>query len=158
MIHIALIEPEIPQNTGNIARSCVVTGSELILVHPLGFKTDEKSLRRAGIDYWKEVNLVEFSTKEEFFESLKGKEFYLFSAKGALTFSDIDYKEKDDITLIFGKESVGLDDEIINKYYDRVLRIPLIKGKRCLNLSNAVAVALYEVERQWNYRGLEKRR
>lgn len=156
MIYLCLIEPEIPQNTGNVARTAVVTGSTLVLVHPLGFSLDEKSVRRSGLDYWKDVNLIEEKSIDEFISKHTNDEIYFFSAHGEKSFCDISYPEDKDIYLIFGKESTGLGDEIISQFRERTLRIPMKENERCLNLSNSVAVALYEVLRQREYRGLKK--
>ena len=151
MLYICLIEPEIPQNTGNIARTAAATGSTLVLVHPLGFDISEKAVRRSGLDYWKDVKKIEYRNKEEFFSSVSDKECWFFSSHGEKRYTDISFPMGKDIYLIFGKESVGLGDEILSKNKERALRIPLKKGERCLNLSNSVAIAVYECLRQWNY-------
>ena len=151
MLYICLIEPEIPQNTGNIARTAAATGSTLVLVHPLGFDISEKAVRRSGLDYWKDVKKIEYRNKEEFFSSVSDKECWFFSSHGEKRYTDISFPMGKDIYLIFGKESVGLGDEILTKNKERALRIPLKKGERCLNLSNSVAIAVYECLRQWNY-------
>ena len=155
MIYICLIEPEIPQNTGNIARTAAATGSVLVLVHPLGFDISEKAVRRSGLDYWKDVKKIEYRNKEEFLSILSDKEYWFFSAHGETRHADISFEKDKDVYLIFGKESVGLGKGIIEKYKDRTLRIPLKKGERCLNLSNSVAIAVYECLRQWNYPDFE---
>ena len=155
MLYICLIEPEIPQNTGNIARTPAATGSTLVLVHPLGFDISEKAVRRSGLDYWKDVKKIEYRNKEEFFSSVSDKECWFFSSHGEKRYTDISFPMGKDIYLIFGKESVGLGDEILTKNKERALRIPLKKGERCLNLSNSVAIAVYECLRQWNYPDFE---
>ena len=155
MIHLCLIEPEIPQNTGNLARTAVVTGSILVLVHPLGFSLDEKSVRRSGFDYWKDVSLIEENPFDEFISKHIDDGIYFFSAHGEKNFSHVSYPEDKDIYLIFGKESTGLGDEIISRFREKTLRIPMREKERCLNLSNSAAVALYEVLRQREYRGLK---
>ena len=155
MLYICLIEPERPQNTGNIARTAAVTGSTLVLVHPLGFDISEKAVRRSGLDYWKDVKKIEYRNKEEFFSSVSDKECWFFSSHGEKRYTDISFPMGKDIYLIFGKESVGLGDEILTKNKERALRIPLKKGERCLNLSNSVAIAVYECLRQWNYPDFE---
>ena len=155
MLYICLIEPEIPQNTGNIARTAAATGSTLVLVHPLGFDISEKAVRRSGLDYWKDVKMIEYRNKEEFFSSVSDKECWFFSSHGEKRYTDISFPMGKDIYLIFGKESVGLGDEILTKNKERALRIPLKKGERCLNLSNSVAIAVYECLRQWNYPDFE---
>ena len=151
MIYICLIEPEIPQNTGNIARTAAATGSTLVLVHPLGFDISEKAVRRSGLDYWKDVKKIEYPDKETFLSTIKDKECWFFSAHGTNRFTDISFPKDKDVHLIFGKESVGLGREILDEYSVKTLRIPMKEGERCLNLSNSVAVAVYECLRQWNY-------
>ena len=151
MIYICLIEPEIPQNTGNIARTAAATGSTLVLVHPLGFDISEKAVRRSGLDYWKDVKKIEYPDKKTFLSTIKDKECWFFSAHGTNSFTDISFPKDKDVYLIFGKESVGLGSEILDEYSDKTLRIPMKEGERCLNLSNSVAVAVYECLRQWNY-------
>ena len=151
MIYICLIEPEIPQNTGNIARTAAATGSTLVLVHPLGFDISEKAVRRSGLDYWKDVKKIEYPDKETFLSTIKDKECWFFSAHGTNRFTDISFPKDKDVYLIFGKESVGLGSEILDEYSVKTLRIPMKEGERCLNLSNSVAVAVYECLRQWNY-------
>ena len=155
MLYICLIEPEIPQNTGNIARTAAATGSTLVLVHPLGFDISEKAVRRSGLDYWKDVKKIEYKNKEEFLSCISDKECWLFSSHAEKRYTDISFPTDKDVYLIFGKESVGLGEEILYKYKDRALRIPLKKGERCLNLSNSVAIAVYECFRQWNYPDFE---
>ena len=151
MIYICLIEPEIPQNTGNIARTAAATGSTLVLVHPLGFDISEKAVRRSGLDYWKDVKKIEYPDKKTFLSTIKDKECWFFSAHGTNRFTYISFPKDKDVYLIFGKESVGLGREILDEYSDKTLRIPMKEGERCLNLSNSVAVAVYECLRQWNY-------
>ena len=151
MIYICLIEPEIPQNTGNIARTAAATGSTLVLVHPLGFDISEKAVRRSGLDYWKYVKKIEYPDKKTFLSTIKDKECWFFSAHGTNRFTDISFPKDKDVYLIFGKESVGLGREILDEYSSKTLRIPMKEGERCLNLSNSVAVAVYECLRQWNY-------
>lgn len=156
MVYICLIEPEIPQNTGNIARTCAATGATLVLVHPLGFDISEKSVKRAGLDYWKDVRIEEYESKEAFFAAHEQDELYLFSARGRATHSEVHYQRDKDIYLVFGKESVGLEEELIKRFPTRTVRIPMLKGTRCLNLSNCAAIALYEVLRQQEYQGFQK--
>ena len=155
MLYICLIEPEIPQNTGNIARTAAATGSTLVLVHPLGFDISEKAVRRSGLDYWKDVKKIEYKNKEEFFSSISDKECWFFSSHAKKRYTDFSFPINKDVYLIFGKESVGLGEEILDKHKERALRIPLKKGERCLNLSNSVAIAVYECLRQWNYPDFE---
>ena len=154
MLHLCLVEPEIPQNTGNIARTCVATGSTLVLIHPLGFSLSEKAVRRSGMDYWKDVHLVEEKSFDDFIRKHEGDELWFFSSHAERLFSDVSYPSDRDIYLVFGKESTGLGDEIISEYRERTVRIPMTEGARCLNLSNSAAVAAYEVLRQTGYKGV----
>ena len=153
MLNIVLFQPEIPQNTGNIARTCTVTGSRLILVRPLGFSLDEKHLKRAGLDYWNELDLEVMDSDEEFFSRCRDKKLIFFSARSRLNYFDISFeKEKDeDIFMIFGRESAGLGRELIEANIERCFRLPLRKGERSLNLSNSVAVAVFEYYRQLGF-------
>jgi len=152
-LHIVLIEPEIPGNTGNIARTCADTGIELHLVKPLGFSTDDKHLKRAGLDYW---HLVKIHYHENFDEVLKeyaGHNFYYLSKKAAHCYTDIHYQPDD--MLVFGKETAGIPEEILKANWDHSVRIPMVKGARSLNLSNSVAIVAFEAERQLGFPGLE---
>ncbi len=150
MIHIVLYEPEIPQNTGNISRTCAVTGCHLHLIEPLGFDISEKSIRRAGLDYWKYLKLSVYPDWEHFAEKNQG-EFYFCSTKGQKCHSEVEYPKDKDIYLIFGKESHGLPEPLLKDNYDRCIRIPMKSIVRSLNLSNAVAIVTYEVLRQFGY-------
>ncbi len=151
-LHIVLIEPEIPQNTGNIARTCAATGASLHLVHPLGFKIDEKAVRRAGLDYWNLLDLHEYDSLECFLKIHGEDPLYLYTTKSEHIYSDITYEE--DTYLLFGKESKGLPEELIIKYRDTTVRIPMISGARSLNLSNTVSIAAYEYLRQNSFNSL----
>lgn len=148
MLRICLFEPEIPQNTGNIARTCAATGSELHLIHPLGFDISEKAVRHAGLDYWKYVKIVEYPSADDFFQKHRDDKLYFYSTKGRLDYSKADYTTSDDIYLCFGKESVGLGDKIISSHLDSTYRIPMKDSIRSLNLSNSVAIVVYEALRQ----------
>lgn len=151
MFNIVLVYPEIPQNTGNIARTCSVTGARLHLVKPLGFDIDNASLKRAGLDYWDELDVTVYENLEEFFEKNKGT-YYFLSKKGAKSYADIEYKDGD--YLIFGRESVGLDEDLLRANYDNTLRVPMREKSRSLNLSNTVAIVLYEALRQTGFKDL----
>lgn len=148
-MHIVLYEPEIPSNTGNIARTCVVTGTTLHLIEPLGFNIDEKSVRRAGLDYWQDVAIYVYKNFEEFLEKNSGGSFYLLSTKGKKYYDKVVFK-KDDY-LIFGPETRGLPEELLKEYEEQVFKIPMGKDYRSLNLSNAVAIVLYEGLRQLGF-------
>ena len=148
-IHIVLVEPEIPPNTGNIARSCAATDSVLHLVKPLGFSLDEKSLRRAGLDYWDKLEIHYYDSNEDFFEKTKGGVYYYFSKKANHRYTDISYPDK--CYIVFGKETKGLPEKLLYDNPESTVRIPMLDGARCLNLSSAAAVAAYEVLRQWDF-------
>ena len=156
-LNIVLLEPEIPANTGNIARTCALTGSRLHLVKPLGFQIDEKHVRRAGLDYWHLLDLTVYENTEEFLKKTQGRPCYFFSTKAKTVHSDITYE--DGAYLIFGKETKGIDEELLMAHEDRCVRIPMINNEdaRSLNLSNSVAIAAYEVLRQWDYPGFLKK-
>lgn len=149
---VILVEPEIPPNTGNIARTCVVTGTVLGLVHPLGFSLEDRYLKRAGLDYWPELMLEEFQSFAEVEARYRGKRFWLFSPKGENRYTDVRYLPGD--LLVFGKETTGLPDELLERYRPFVLRIPMRSQSRSLNLSNAVALVLYEALRQNDFMDL----
>ena len=150
MIHIVLYEPEIPQNTGNISRTCAVTGCHLHLIEPMGFDISERSIKRAGLDYWKYLTVSTYKNWSDFISKNKG-EFYFCSTKGKKCHSTVQYPKNKDIYLVFGKESRGLPENLLEKNYDRCIRIPMLGFVRSLNLSNAVAIVCYEVLRQLDY-------
>lgn len=148
-LNIVLIEPEIPQNTGNISRTCAATGARLHLVKPFGFEINDKHLKRAGLDYWHFLDITYYDSKEEFFEKTKGGTYYFYTTKALHRHTDVKYPDK--AYLVFGKETKGLDEELLLQNRDSCVRIPMIDEARSLNLSNAVAIAAYEVLRQWDY-------
>lgn len=148
-LNIVLVEPEIPQNTGNIARTCAATGARLHIVEPMGFKIDDKKLKRAGLDYWYLLDITYYSNLNDFFEKNKDGNFYFFSTKAQNRYSDISYPNKS--YLFFGKETAGLPEELLKANPDRCVRIPMISDARSLNLSNSVAIGVYEVLRQWDF-------
>ena len=145
-INIVMVEPEIPQNTGNIARTCAATGASLHLVKPLGFAIDDRKLKRAGLDYWYLLDITYYENTDDFFEKNKGGEFFFATTKGRHVYSDISYP--DNAFLIFGKETKGISENILIKHEERCIRIPMIDEARSLNLSNSVAVVAYEYLRQ----------
>ncbi len=154
-VHVVLYQPEIPANTGNIARTCAATDTTLHLIRPLGFSTDDKMLRRAGLDYWQFVNIVYYDSIDEFFEKNEGGEFFYLTKYGKKPHTTFDYSvEEKDYYFIFGRETSGLPDEIIQSNLDRALRIPMNENVRSLNLSNTAAILVYEALRQRNYPGL----
>ena len=156
MINIVLYEPEIPGNTGNIMRTCVATGSKLHLIEPLGFNLNEKTIRRAGVNYIDKLEYKTYLDFEDFLNQNKG-EFYFFTRYGKVPQDSFDFKDTSkNIYLIFGKESTGIPKSILKNYLNRCIRIPTTSDVRALNLSNCVAIATYEVLRQQNYQGLLK--
>ncbi len=151
-INIVLIEPEIPQNTGNIARTCAATGASLHLVEPMGFKVDDRKLKRAGLDYWHELDITYYKDINDFFERNKGEEFYYFTTKAPQCYSDVKYPER--VFLVFGKETKGLPEDLLYHNRERCVRMPMRENLRSLNLSNTVAIAVYEAFRQRGFEGL----
>ena len=148
-LNLVLVEPEIPQNTGNIARTCAATGAALHLVKPLGFAIDDRKLKRAGLDYWHLLDITFYEGLDDFFERTRGGSYFFFSTKGTHRHSDISYP--DNSYLLFGKETRGLPESLLIKHPNETLRIPMIDEARSLNLSNSVAIAAYAVLRQWDY-------
>lgn len=151
-INIVLHEPEIPQNTGNIARTCAVTGAVLHLIRPLGFCPDSAKLKRAGLDYWDKLDIRYYDNLDDFFSKNEGKMFF-FTTKAKKNYSEVDYSGK--VYLIFGKETKGLPEDLIFSRPDECVRIPMRNTLRCLNLSNAAAVAVYEVLRQEGFENMQ---
>ncbi len=151
-LHIVLLEPEIPQNTGNISRTCAATGSILHLIGPLGFSIDEKQVKRAGLDYWDILDLRYYNSYEEFLNKNSNAKVYYSTTKAEKKYSDIEYP-KDDCFIMFGKETGGIPNEILDKNKDNCMRIPMlnIEKARSLNLSNSVSIVAYEVLKQWDY-------
>ena len=152
-LNIVLVEPEIPQNTGNIARTCAATGARLHLVEPMGFKVDDKKLKRSGRDYWYLLDITYYKNLDDFFQRNKDGKFFYFSTKARHTYAEIEYPDK--AYLVFGKETAGLPEELLMKNKDTTVRIPMIGEARSLNLSNSVAIGVYEALRQWNFPELQ---
>ena len=152
VINIVMVEPEIPQNTGNVARTCAATGARLHLVGPMGFKIDDKKLKRAGLDYWQYLDITYYDNLDEFFLKNQGQ-FYYFTTKARNVYSEVEYP--DNCYLFFGKETKGLPEELLLKNKENCVRLPMIGQARSLNLSNTVAIATYEVLRQWNFPELQ---
>lgn len=171
MINVVLVEPEIPQNAGNIARTCACTGARLHLVEPMGFRPTSRNLARAGCDYWDQVEIVRWTCAQEFFQAHAQDDIHLFTGQATTSYADVRYgcvqadqggeggqegqaKLIVPTYLVFGRESRGLDQQIIDRFSQRCVRIPMQEGARSLNLSNAVAIAVYEVLRQRGFAGL----
>ena len=160
-LNIVMVEPEIPQNTGNIARTCAITGAKLHLVHPLGFRIDDKTLKRAGLDYWDKLEIEEHKSLDAFLKKYKPEENAMFfaSTKARNCYSDVDYSKykNEEIFVLYGKETKGLPEDILKKYLGKTIRIPMRQVLRSLNLSNSVAIITYEILRQNNFEGLEEK-
>jgi len=153
-MNIVLLEPEIPSNTGNIARTCVCTDTKLHLIRPLGFLLNEKSLKRAGMDYWDLLDVTVYDDLQDFLDRAKPKRLFFATTKGVHTYDEIAYEEDDFI--MFGKESAGIPEEILSVHKKECIRIPMGEHLRSLNLANSVAIVLYEALRQQGFKGLEK--
>ncbi len=145
-LNIVLFEPEIPANTGNIGRTCVATGTRLHLIEPLGFSLSEKAIKRAGMDYWEQLDVTRYVNYEEFLEKNPNAKIYMATTKGKHVYSDVSYEP--DCYIMFGKESAGIPEEILVEHPEECIRIPMIGETRSLNLSNSVAIVLYEALRQ----------
>lgn len=148
-LNIVLVEPQIPQNTGNIARTCAATGASLHLVKPMGFTVDDKKLKRAGLDYWYLLDITYYDSLQDFFEKNKDGKFFYFTTKGQHIYSDAEFPEN--CYIVFGREDAGLPEALLKDNPDTCLRTPMIGDARSLNLSNTVAIAVYEVLRQWGF-------
>ena len=157
-LNIVLVEPEIPQNTGNIARTCAAIGAKLHLVYPLGFSISEKAVKRAGLDYWDKLEIEEHISFKEFLNKYKPEEYnmYFVTTKGKHVYSEPKYETMDEVFLLFGKETKGLPENILQKYIDKTIRIPMRETLRSLNLSNSVSIVAYEVFRHVGFEGLEE--
>lgn len=149
ILNIVMMQPQIPQNTGNVARTCAVTGARLHLVGPMGFVADDAKLKRAGLDYWHMLDITYYRDAEDFFEKNAGGEFFYFTSKGTRAHTAVEYH--DGSYLVFGSETHGLPEKLLYDNPEKCVRIPMRGGARCLNLSNAVAVGVYEALRQWDY-------
>ena len=155
-INIVLVEPEIPQNTGNISRTAAVTGAALHMIRPFGFEITDKHLKRAGLDYWDKLDVTYYDNYEDFLAKNEGAELYFFTARGEKCYADIEYP--DGAYLVFGKESVGLPEALVAENSERCVRIPMLPTLRCHNLSNSVAIAVYEMLRQGGFEGMSMKR
>ncbi|MDD3745872.1 MAG: tRNA (cytidine(34)-2'-O)-methyltransferase [Anaerostipes sp.] len=155
MLHIVLHEPEMPANTGNIGRTCVATGAVLHLIEPMGFLLNEKMVKRAGLDYWDKLDVRTYINFEDFLEKNHNPRLYMATTKSKQTYVDVDYS-KEDVYLMFGKESAGIPEEILLDYKETAIRIPMLDHIRSLNLSNSVAIVAYEVLRQQGFEHFQK--
>ncbi len=151
-INIVLVEPQIPQNTGNIARTCAATGASLHLVKPMGFTVDDKKLKRAGLDYWHMLDITYYEGLDDFFERNKDGNFFFLTTKGRRIFTEVPFPKN--TFILFGREDAGLPEELLKEHEETSLRIPMVDDARSLNLSNTAAIVTYEILRQWNYPGL----
>lgn len=154
-MNIVLIEPEIPQNAGNIVRTCSVTGAKLFLVRPLGFQLDDKHYKRAGLDYFDMANVTIVDSFDEIYNANKGKHFYFATTKASRNYAEVSYEK--DCFIVFGKESFGLRESLLKQHLDDCIRIPMREGARSLNLANSVAIVLYEALRQHGFDGLAEK-
>ncbi|MDF2541897.1 MAG: hypothetical protein K0S47_1615 [Herbinix sp.] len=151
-MNVVLLEPEIPANTGNIGRTCVATGTKLHLIEPMGFNLNEKEIRRAGLDYWKDLDVTVYKNYEDFLEKNPGAKIYMATTKAEKNYTDVAFEP--DCFIMFGKESAGIPEEILLQNKETCVRIPMIGDIRSLNLANSVAVILYEALRQNNFEGM----
>ena len=152
MLNIVLFEPEIPANTGNIGRTCVATGTRLHLIEPLGFRINEKSLKRAGMDYWKDLDVTTYINYQDFLDKNPGAKIYMATTKGKNVYTEVSYEP--DCYIMFGKESAGIPEEILVQHQEDCVRIPMVGDIRSLNLSNSVSIVLYEALRQNGFAGM----
>lgn len=154
MLNIVLFEPEIPANTGNIGRTCVATNTRLHLIEPLGFRLDEKSLKRAGMDYWKDLDVTTYIDFQDFLDKNPDAKIYMATTKAPKVYTDVNYEA--DCYIMFGKESAGIPEEILVQHKEDSIRIPMVGGIRSLNLGNSVAIVLYEALRQNGFQNMTK--
>lgn len=157
-LNIVMVEPEIPQNTGNIARTCAATGSKLHLVHPLGFSISDRYLKRAGLDYWDKLEIEEHDSLNTFLDKYKPEDHNMFYAttKAKHCYSDVDFSNMNEVFVLYGKETKGLPEDLLKKYMDNTIRIPMLGNLRSLNLSNSVAIITYEILRQGGFKSLNQ--
>lgn len=154
MFNIVLVEPRIPQNTGNIARTCAATGSQLHIVRPTAFQITDKNLKRAGLDYWHLLNVQYYDNLDDFFAKTKGGRYFYASTKSQHTYADVRFEDNDYI--LFGREDAGLPEDLLYEHEERCIRIPMIDEARSLNLSNSVAIIVYEALRQQGFENLKQ--
>ena len=152
-MNIVLLEPEIPANTGNIGRTCVATGAKLHLIEPLGFKLNEKEIKRAGLDYWKDLDVTRYDSYQDFLDKNPKAKVYMATTKALYNYTDVNYEP--DCFIMFGKESAGIPEEILLENKETTIRIPMVDNFRSLNLANSVAIVHYEALRQNNFTGMQ---
>lgn len=157
-IHIVLVEPEIPQNTGNIARTCAIIGAKLHLVKPLGFEISDKYLKRAGLDYWDKLDIEEHESLAQFLEEypIEKNNMYFVTTKGKHCYTEVKYNKLDEVFMLFGKETKGLPEDLLKNNLNNAIRIPMRENFRSLNLSNSVAIVAYEMLRQNDFKNLQE--
>ena len=157
-LNVVLVNPEIPQNTGNIARTCAAIGAKLHLVHPLGFSISEKALKRAGLDYWDKLDIEEHISLDKFLKTYPPEKNNMFfvTTKGKHVYTEPQYQNMSEVFILFGRETKGLPEELLKKYIGKTIRIPMRETLRSLNLSNSVAIVAYDICRQNNFEGLEE--
>ena len=157
-LNIVMVEPEIPQNTGNIARTCAATGAKLHLIHPLGFSISDRYLKRAGLDYWDKLEIEEHNSLKAFLEKYNPEKHNIFFAttKAKHCYTEVDFSKFEEIFVMFGKETKGLPEDLLEKYIDNTIRIPMIGELRSLNLSNSVAIVAYEILRQVGFKDMKQ--
>lgn len=157
-LNVVLVEPEIPQNTGNIARTCAAIGAKLHLVYPLGFSISEKAVKRAGLDYWDKLDIEEHSSLDSFLDKYPPEKYNMFfsTTKGKHIYCEPNYKDMDEVFVLFGKETKGLPEDLLLKHMDKTIRIPMRKTLRSLNLANSVCVVVYDILRQCNFDNLQE--
>ena len=157
-LNIVMVEPEIPQNTGNIARTCAAIGAKLHLIHPLGFDISEKAVKRAGLDYWDKLDIEEHKSLTDFLNKydIKEKNMFLATTKGKHVYSEPDYSSMNEVFVLFGKETKGLTEDLLENNLDKTIRIPMKHNLRSLNLSNSVAIIAYDIYRQNGFEDLEE--
>jgi len=148
-LNIVLAQPQIPQNTGNVARTCAATGASLHLIKPMGFELDDSKMKRSGLDYWDKLDVHVYESFDDFFEKTEGSQYWFFETRMAKNYCDAEYENN--AYLIFGREDTGIPQEVLRENFSRCVQIPMRLGLRSLNLSNTVAVGVYEVLRQWGF-------
>lgn len=154
LLNVVLMQPEIPQNTGNIARTCACLGANLHLVHPMGFHLTERNIKRSGMDYFEHVDLTQWASTEQFLDAHAKDMLVLFTGHASKRFDEVNYASEQPIYLVFGRESTGIDEDVLQRFQENCVRIPMLPERRSLNLANSVAIGLYEAVRQRGFEGM----